>query len=51
MILDQFGKRVKVRVDDEKTRRIWEAAGRAEREVAQWPAWKTGDDMEAGDRT
>lgn len=48
MLLNQSGKtRVKIRVDDEKTRRIWEAAGRAERAVEQWPAWKTGDDTEA----
>lgn len=37
--------KIKIRLDDPETRAVWEAALRAKREVASWPAWKRGDDV------
>ena len=40
--------KVKLKLDDE-TRPTWEAVQRAKAEVADWPAWKRGEDpREAG---
>jgi len=36
--------KIKIRIDDQKTRDIWNAALRAKAEVESWPAWKRGED-------
>jgi hypothetical protein len=36
--------KIKIRIDDPKTREIWNAALRAKAEVESWPAWKRGED-------
>ena len=35
--------KVKLKLDDQKTRAVWETALRAKAEVASWPAWKRGE--------
>ena len=35
--------KLKIVLDDPETRAVWETAQRAKAEVAQWPAWKRGD--------
>jgi DNA replication initiation complex subunit (GINS family) len=32
--------KLKIRIDDEKTRALWETAKKAKAEVESWPAWK-----------
>ena len=39
--------KIKILIDDPETRAVWEAAQRAKQEVADWPAWKRGDQPEA----
>jgi hypothetical protein len=36
--------KIKLNLDDQGTRAVWETAQRAKAEVASWPAWKRGDD-------
>lgn len=36
--------KLKIRLDDPKTRAVWEAAKRAKAEVEGWPRWKRGED-------
>jgi hypothetical protein len=38
--------RLGIRLDDPETRATWEAAQRAKAEVASWPAWKRGEDVD-----
>lgn len=38
--------KIKLRLDDESTRKTWETVQRAKQEVASWPAWKRGSDAE-----
>jgi len=35
--------KLKIRIDDEETRALWETAKKAKAEVDSWPAWKRGD--------
>ncbi|TMQ14394.1 MAG: hypothetical protein E6J91_15450 [Deltaproteobacteria bacterium] len=35
--------KLKIRIDDEETRALWETAKRAKAEVDSWPAWKRGE--------
>jgi hypothetical protein len=35
--------KLKIRIDDEETRALWETAKQAKAEVASWPAWKRGE--------
>lgn len=35
--------KLKIRIDDDETRALWEAAKRAKAEVDSWPAWKRGE--------
>lgn len=35
--------KLKIRIDDEETRALWETAKRAKAEVESWPAWKRGE--------
>lgn len=37
--------KIKISIDDDKTRRIWASCLQAREEVASWSAWKRGDDM------
>ena len=39
-----MAEKLKLRLDDPETRAVWEAALRARREVASWPAWKRGEE-------
>jgi len=39
--------KIPISLDDPETRRIWESAQLADREVEQWPTWKRGGDAEA----
>ena len=32
--------KLKIRIDDEETRALWETAKKANAEVESWPAWK-----------
>lgn len=32
--------KLKIRIDDDQTRALWETAKRAKEEVESWPAWK-----------
>jgi hypothetical protein len=32
--------KLKIRIDDDETRALWETAMRAKAEVESWPAWK-----------
>ena len=32
--------KLKIRIDDEHTRALWETAKKAKAEVESWPAWK-----------
>ena len=41
-----MGEKVRIRLDDEHTRAVWETVQRARAEVASWPAWKRGDQQE-----
>jgi hypothetical protein len=36
--------KVKLKLDDQETRAVWETAKRAKAEVTSWPAWKRGAD-------
>jgi hypothetical protein len=36
--------KVKLKLDDQETRAVWETAQRAKADVASWPAWKRGED-------
>jgi hypothetical protein len=36
--------KIKLKLDDQETRAVWETAQRARAEVASWPAWKRGED-------
>ena len=36
--------KIKICLDDPEVRAIWNAALRAQEEVASWPAWKRGED-------
>ncbi len=38
--------KLKLKIDDPHTRKVWEAILRAKEEVASWPAWKRGDDVQ-----
>jgi len=40
-------KPIKLNLEDPEIREIWETILEAKREVASWPAWKRGDDVEA----
>ncbi len=42
MLLGGFVK-LKLRLDDPHTRKVWQAIQRAKAEVAVWPAWKLGE--------
>lgn len=35
--------KLKLRLDDPETLKVWEAIKRAKREVEEWPAWKRGE--------
>ena len=35
--------KLKIRIDDEETRALWETAKKAKAEVDSWPAWKRGE--------
>jgi hypothetical protein len=35
--------KLKIRVDDEETRAVWETVLKAKAEVESWPAWKRGE--------
>jgi hypothetical protein len=35
--------KLKIRIDDEETRALWETAKKAKAEVESWPAWKRGE--------
>lgn len=35
--------KLKLRLDDQHTRAVWETVKRAKDEVAGWPAWKRGE--------
>jgi hypothetical protein len=35
--------KLKIRIDDEETRALWETAKKARAEVESWPAWKRGE--------
>ena len=37
--------KLKLNIQDEQTRRVWDAALRAETAVEKWPAWKRGEDV------
>ena len=32
--------KLKIRIDDDQTRALWETAKKAKAEVESWPAWK-----------
>lgn len=32
--------KLKIRIDDDETRALWETAKKAKAEVESWPAWK-----------
>lgn len=36
--------KIKLRLDDQETRAVWDAAQKAKTEVASWPAWKRGEE-------
>jgi hypothetical protein len=36
--------KIKLRLDDQETRAVWDAAQKAKPEVASWPAWKRGEE-------
>ena len=36
--------KLKLKISDDETRRVWKAALAAKKEVESWPAWKRGDD-------
>jgi len=38
--------KLRICLDDPETRAAWEAAQRAKVEVASWPAWKRGEDVD-----
>lgn len=35
--------KLKLKLDDQHTREVWQAVQRAKAEVAAWPAWKRGE--------
>lgn len=35
--------KLKIRIDDDETRALWEAAKQARAEVESWPAWKRNE--------
>lgn len=35
--------KLKLKLDDQHTREVWQAVQRAKAEVANWPAWKRGE--------
>ena len=35
--------KLKIRIDDEETRALWETAKKAKAEVESWPAWKRNE--------
>jgi hypothetical protein len=35
--------KLKLKLDDQHTREVWQAVQRAKDEVAGWPAWKRGE--------
>ena len=37
--------KLKLKIRDEQTRLVWDAALRAQTEVEKWPAWKRGEDV------
>ncbi len=39
--------KIKLRLDDQETRAVWDAAQKAKTEVASWPAWKRGEETTA----
>jgi len=39
--------KIKLKLDDQETRAVWETAQRAKAEVASWPAWKRGEETNA----
>lgn len=39
--------KIKLRLDDQETRAVWDAAQKAKTEVASWPAWKRGEEVTA----
>lgn len=39
--------KIKLRLDDQETRAVWDAAQKAKTEVASWPAWKRGEEATA----
>lgn len=36
--------KIKLKLDDQETRAVWDAAQKAKTEVASWPAWKRGEE-------
>lgn len=43
--------KIKIRLDDPKTRAVWDTVLRAREEVAAWPAWKRGEESSGGPAT
>jgi hypothetical protein len=43
--------KIKLRLDDQETRAVWDAAQKAKTEVASWPAWKRGEETTASTAT
>jgi hypothetical protein len=37
--------KLKIRIDDDETRALWETAKKAKAEVESWPAWKRGEEL------
>lgn len=35
--------KLKLKLEDQRTREVWQAVQRAKAEVAAWPAWKRGE--------
>jgi hypothetical protein len=35
--------KLKIRIDDDETRALWETAKKAKAEVESWPAWKRNE--------
>ena len=36
--------KIKLKLDDQETRAVWDAAQKAKTEVASWPAWTRGEE-------
>jgi hypothetical protein len=36
--------KLKLKLDDPQTRAVWDTVQRAKEEVANWPAWKRGEE-------